>query len=390
MSRKRTSYSTEFKTKLVLEVLRGEKTLNEIASANNVLPKNLQNWKNTFLENAELAMDPSKAVREYKEENQILRDKVEKYAKTVGKMTVENEWLVEKLQSLDLSTKIEIVDVQAQKLSLSHQTQLLGINRGHFYYTPSENHKAELLKDHLQEIYLDAPMYGERKVHQHLREKGFGVSLNTVSKYRKELNLRAVLAVKSVQTTIPKAKDQKYPYQLRDLEITEANQVWSTDITYIKTARGTAYMPAIIDWYSKAVLSYGISNCMDTDLVMRVLDDALTKYGQPEIFNSDQGSQYTSHAHTNALLSRNITISMDGKGRATDNIAIERFWRSVKCEMIYLNEYGSIASLRNDAHTYMEFYNTKRFHQSLGYRKPMDVYYESLMQQGKMKLMNVA
>lgn len=382
MSRKRTTYTTEFKTKLVLEVIRGEKTLNEIANTNNILPKNLQNWKASFLSNAELAMEPSKAVKEYKEQNKVLQAKLDKYAKTVGKMTVENEWLVEKLKSLDLSTKQEIVDVQAITLSLSHQTELLGISRTYLYYKPVENKKKEAVKSQIKKISYDIPIYGEKKVHKQLQEDGFNVSLNTVSKYRKELGLKAVLAVKPVHTTISDDKHPKYSYKLRGVDINRSNQVWSTDITYIKINGGMVYLAAIIDWYSKAVLAWRISNCMDTDLVMTVLHEALDNYGTPEIFNTDQGSQYTSHIHTQTLLDRNIIVSMDGKGRATDNIAIERFWRSAKCERIYLNEYDSIKSLRNDVDDYIMFYNNKRFHQNLDYKKPMNVYYESLQNQG--------
>lgn len=388
MSRKRTTYSTEFKTKLVLEVIRGEKTLKEIANANNILPKNLQNWKVTFLSNAELAMEPSKAVREYKEENKVLQAKIDKYAKTVGKMTVENDWLVEKLQSLDLSTKQDIVKVQAQAtdLSLSHISRLLGISRTHLYYQPVINLKKEAIKSHINKISYDIPIYGERKAHQQLLEDGFDVSVNSVSKYRKELGIKAILAVKPISTTVPEPQHPKYSYKLRGVDIIRANQVWSTDITYIKMPKGMVYMAAIIDWFSKAVLSWRISNCMDTDLVMTVLHEALDNYGTPEIFNTDQGSQYTSYIHTQALKDRNITISMDGKGRATDNIVIERFWRSAKCERIYLNEYDSIQSLRDDVDDYIEFYNYRRFHQTLDYKKPMDVYHESLQDNGSLQL----
>lgn len=138
------------------------------------------------------------------------------------------------------------------------------------------------------------------------------------------------------------------------------------------------YLAAVIDWYSKAVLSWRISNTMDTSLVMGVLDEALLKYGKPEIFNTDQGSQYTSYIHTQTLKDNGITISMDGKGRATDNIAIERFWRSAKVERIYLNEYNTIKELKVDISDYMGFYNYRRFHESLKYKKPMNVYFDSL------------
>ena len=378
MSRKKTTYSTELKTKLVLEVLKGEKTLNEIASENNIIPKNLQNWKATFLANAELAMEPSKAVKEYKDENKELHAKIDEYARVVGKITVERDWLQGKLKGLDLSSKQELVETKPKTISLSKQTELLGICRSAFYYTPVVNKKKIAIKKQIEKIFEEIPIYGERKVHQQLLEDGFPVSLNTVSKYRKELGLRAVLAVKPISTTMADAQHPKYSYKLKGLDINRANQVWSTDITYIKINGGMVYMAAVIDWYSKAVLSWEISNCMDTDLVMGVLNQALKSYGKPEIFNTDQGSQYTSLIHTQTLKDNDIIISMDGKGRATDNICIERFWRNAKVERIYLNEYTGIKELKDDVQDYINFYNHRRFHETLEYQKPMAVYFDSL------------
>ena len=190
------------------------------------------------------------------------------------------------------------------------------------------------------------------------------------------MGLQAILAVREpLSLTKANVLHPKYSYKLRGIDINRANQVWSTDITYIKIAGGMVYLAAVIDWYSKAILSWRISNTMDTALVMDVLDEALLKYGKPEILNTDQGSQYTSYIHTQRLKDYGITISMDGKGRATDNIAIERFWRSAKVERIYLNEYNTIKELKEDMKDYMKFYNHKRFHESLKYEKPMVVYF---------------
>lgn len=196
-------------------------------------------------------------------------------------------------------------------------------------------------------------------------DNGYSISENTVHKYRQELGIKAILAVKK-------------PNLLRDVEVSHSNQVWSTDITYIKTASGTVYLAAIIDWHSKAVLSWDISNTMDSSLVMRVLNDAIDKFGTPEIFNTDQGSQYTPYIHTQKLKDHGVIISMDGKVRATDNICIERFWRSAKCERIYLNEYESLPDLRLDVANYIDFYNNRRFHESINYEKPMTFYWKNL------------
>ena len=400
MSKKRTNYSSAFKTKLVLELLQNESTLAEIASKHNILPQNLVNWKKTFLANAEIAMEPSKAVKEYKEELVKSQEQNERLTALVGKVTVEKEWLAKKLKSLGSSKLKQLVDLKpatskSSSISINHQCQLLGINRSGLYYSvqyplegckPRVNHAKQTIKSHITKVFEQIPIYGEKKVHKQLLEDGIKVSLNTVARYRQELGLKAVLAVKKVNTTIPIKEHKKYTYKLRGLNISHANHVWSTDITYIKIAGGMVYMAAIIDWHSKAVLSHRISNTMDVQLVMSVLNDALAKYPHPEIFNTDQGSQYTSEIHTQRLKNLGITISMDGRGRATDNICIERFWRSAKVERIYLNEYQTISELTTDVDDYIDFYNHRRFHQTLDYKKPMDVYQESIkLNQNKKK-----
>jgi len=390
MSKKRTNYTSAFKTKLVLELLQNESTLAEIASKHNILPQNLVNWKKTFLANAEIAMEPSKAVKEYKEELIKSQEQNERLTTLVGKVTVEKEWLLKKLKSLGSSKLKQLIDLKPgtfnSSLSINYQCQLLGINRSGLYYQPRVNHAKQIIKNHITKVFEQIPIYGEKKVHQQLLEDGIKVSLNTVARYRQELSLKAVLAVKQVNTTMPIKEHKKYTYKLRGLNISHANHVWSTDITYIKIAGGMVYMAAIIDWHSKAVLSHRISNTMDNQLVMSVLNDALAKYPHPEIFNTDQGSQYTSEVHTQKLKKLGITISMDGKGRATDNICIERFWRSAKVERIYLNEYRTINELTTDVDDYIEFYNHKRFHETLDYKKPMNVYQESIkLNQNKKK-----
>ncbi len=377
MSRKRKVYSTEFKTRLVLEVLENDRTLNEIASANNITPKNLQNWKRTFLDNAEIAMEPARAVKEYKNAIKDLEVKNDEYAKIVGKLTVERDWLSKKVRSLGLSEKESLMEPKLNNLSITRQCELIKLNRSNLYYKAGINQRKEDLLEHINSIYEEVPIYGAAKVHQQLLSDGYNVCVNTVS-YRKELGLKPVLAVKPINTTIPVKEHKKYPYKLRGLNITKANQVWSTDITYIKTKYGFVYLSAVIDWFSKAVLSYSISNTMDEAFVIGTLNKALFTYGKPEIFNTDQGSVYTGNSHTELLTLKGITISMDGIGRATDNIAIERFRRSAKCERIYLNEYDSIGELEVDITDYINFYNNKRFHQSLDYKKPMDVYYDSI------------
>jgi len=287
---------------------------------------------------------------------------------------------VGKLKGLDLSKKLEMVDESELKIiSVVKQCELLQLSRGNIYYAPVVNEHKIAIKEEIKSIFAEIPIYGAKKVHCQLLENGFSISLNTVEAYRKELGLRAILAVREpICLTQSNLQHPKHSYKLRGLDIVRANQVWSTDITYIKIAGGMVYLAAVIDWYSKAVLSWRISNTMDTALVMDVLNEALSIYGKPEIFNTDQGSQYTSYIHTQTLRDNDITISMDGKGRATDNIVIERFWRSAKVERIYLNQYNTIKELKEDVTDYMQFYNYRRFHETLDYKKPMNVYFDSL------------
>jgi putative transposase len=210
MSRKRTNDSAEFKSKLVLEVLKNERTLAEIASANNITPKNLQNWKKIFLENAEIAMEPSKAVKEYKEELSAVQEQNEMLTKIVGKMTVEKEWLEKKLKSLGLSDKKLLIEPKLESISLSQQCALLGMNRSSIYYKSSENPRQNEIKTQIVQIFEEIPIYGAAKVHQQLLEDGVKISLNTVASYRQQLGLKAILAVKQVNTTVPIKAHKKY------------------------------------------------------------------------------------------------------------------------------------------------------------------------------------
>ena len=234
MSKKRTNYSSAFKTKLVLELLQNEATLAEIASKHNILPQNLVNWKKTFLANAEIAMEPSKAVKEYKEELIKSQEQNERLTALVGKVTVEKEWLAKKLVSLGSSKIKQLVELKPSKtsipfLSVNHQCQLLGINRSGLYYKPRVNRAKQIIKNKITKVFEQIPIYGEKKVHQQLLEDGHQVSLNTVARYRQELGLQAVLAVKQVNTTMPIKEHEKHSYKLRGLNISRANQVWSID-----------------------------------------------------------------------------------------------------------------------------------------------------------------
>lgn len=376
---RRKTFSADFKTKVVLELLEGDKTINQIASEYDITVKSIQNWKRQFLDNASLAFDIGGATKAYKDEIEDLKQENEDLAKALGKATVKAEWAVGKLKSLDLSNKKALIDSKHNKLTISEQCEIVGISRSSYYYEPIQYSEQDIkIINKIDEIYTDRSFYGYRRIHMQLKEYGYNIGINRVLKYMNILGIQAIFPHKKRLTSIKNHEHKIYPYLLKDIEISRANQVWSGDITYIRTAKGFVYLAAVIDWYSKSILSWKISNSMDTLLVCDVLQDAISKYGKPDIFNTDQGSQYTSYQHTDILKNNNIKISMNGKGRSIDNITIERFFRTLKYENIYITDYQSIKELKEGVANYIHFYNFNRFHSSLNYQKPMNVYLKLL------------
>ena len=226
----------------------------------------------------------------------------------------------------------------------------------------------------LTKQYILTPFYGYRKMTVWLVKQGFLINEKRVRRLMRIVKWQTIYRVP--RTTITIKEHKKYPYLLKGLEITKKNQVWATDITYIPMNKGFMYLCAIIDLHTRYVLSWSVSNTMTAHWCTDVLQEAMNKHGKPEIFNTDQGSQYTSEIHTNLLENSNIKISMDGKGRAIDNIFVERLWRTVKYENVYLQAYGTTLELYNGLKNYFKFYNNERFHQSLDYKTPSEMYYK--------------
>lgn len=386
MSTKRKTYSAEFKSKLVLKILEGEQTLNEIASEYEILPANLKNWKKHFLDNMSLAFDKSSVVKEYKEEIETLQKDKDNMAKKVGELTIERDFLEGKLVSLVSSkSRKTFVDTKLE-ISLNKQCRLLNISKSILYYEPvkkfSSDYDIQLLNV-VNDIYSEFPYYGTRRMLTALENEGFIVGRKLIKTIYEYLGIKALYPTK--KTTILNKEHYKYKYLLKQFKndknqviIDTPNKVWATDITYIKLEKGYVYLAAIIDWNTKKILSWKLSNTMDVSLTTSVLNEALSLYPKPEIFNTDQGSQYTASAHVDILKQHNIQISMDGKGRSIDNICIERFWRSIKYEEIYLNDYKSMQELRYSIDNYMKKYNSKRLHSSLGNKTPNEVYYKAV------------
>ena len=380
------NFSAEYKTKVVLELLESEVTISQLSKKYEITPKTIQNWKKQFLSNASMAFEPAKVVSEYKTEIEELKSENDELAKALGKATVERDWALGKLRGLDIPNKRNLVDSKLEDLSMARQCELLKINRSMLYYQPKimslYNKK---IMDRIDEIYTDNPDYGYRFMHKSLLEEGFTIGRDRTLKYMSIMGIEALYSKQKKSISTQNKAHKVHPYLLepywqiskkgsKSVYVPRSNEVWSGDITYIRTPSGFMYMAAIIDWHSKAILSYKLSNSMDSRLVTSILEEALSKYPSPLIFNSDQGSQYTGSEHIRILENHGIQISMNGKGRSIDNIIMERFFRTLKYNCIFINEFKNISELKEGINNYVDKYNNRRFHSSIGYKKPMDVY----------------
>ena len=261
------------------------------------------------------------------------------------------------------------------EVSVKCQAELLELSRSSVYYAPRPLPERDLmLMRRLDELHLKWPFYGARKLTRELQKAGHAVGRRHVTTLMRRMGMETLY--RKPRTSIPAREASIRPYLLTGLAINRPNQVWAADLTYLPMAHGFQYLVAILDVYSRKVLSWRVSNTMTPDFCVEALQEALARHGKPEIFNTDQGSQFTSGDWTDALTEADVQISMDGKGRWIDNVFIERLWRSVKYENVYLHAYGSGTELRNGLREYFEFYNAERSHQSLDYRTPDDVYYD--------------
>lgn len=262
-------------------------------------------------------------------------------------------------------------------LSVRRQCELLRLNRSSVYYEPVPTAEEDLaVMRHIDELHLKYPFYGSRKLALELRRKGLQVNRKRVQRLMRLMGIESVAP--QPRTSDPAPEHTTYPYLLRNVTVGRVNQVWAADITYIPMARGFVYLVAIMDWYSRRVLAWRVSTTMESDFCVCALEEALGRFGQPEIFNTDQGSQFTSEAFTSKLLGRGIKVSMDGKGRYLDNIFVERLWRSLKYEEVYLFAYDSVPEARERIGCYFRFYNEERFHAALGNQTPA-AFFEGLV-----------
>lgn len=259
------------------------------------------------------------------------------------------------------------------EIPIYRQCELLGLSRAGYYYEPQgESALNQHLMNLIDEQYTRMPFYGVAKMTASLIRQGFEVNAKRVRRLMRLMGLEAIYPKRNL--SLSSAEHKNYPYLLRDVLVERPDQVWSTDITYIKMAQGFLYLVAIMDWYSRYVLAWRLSNTLDTQFCLDALEGALA-ISQPEVFNSDQGTQFTSKEFTGRLQQSEIRISMDGRGRAFDNIFVERLWRSVKYEEVYVHSYESVRDAKDNLARYFQLYNRERLHESLGYRTPHEVYF---------------
>ena len=275
---------------------------------------------------------------------------------------------------MSLAQRRGMVDRELPSLSIARQCALLGVARSSLYYRPREASGEDLaLMQAMDRQYLDTPFYGSRRMKVWLAQEGRCVSRKRVQRLMRIMGLRAIY--RSPRTSQPAPEHRVYPYLLEKIRVARPNQAWAADITYLPMARGFLYLVAIMDWHSRYVVAWRLSNTLEADFCVDALKEALEQ-GQPEVFNTDQGSQFTSLEFTHVLQEQGVKISMDGKGRYTDNIFVERLWCTVKYEEVYLKAYANASEARRELGAYLRFYNDQRPHQALGYRTPAEVFHQ--------------
>nr|ATZ76261.1 IS3 family-IS150 group transposase OrfAB [uncultured Acidobacteriota bacterium] len=364
--RPRRNHTAAFKAKVALAALKGDKTLAELAQQFDVHPNQITDWKTRMQEGAVGVFGEDKA------EQQVKVDVTRMQAK-IGELTLENDFFRNCAHQSGPAERKAMINPEL-KLSIRRQAELLAISRSTIYYRPRPISDADLmLMRRIDELHLNYPFAGSRMLRDMLRQQGLEVGRRHVRALMRRMGIEALY--RRPNTSKPAPGQKIYPYLLRGLPVTRPNQAWAMDITYIPMARGFVYLAAVVDWFSRRVLSWRLSITMDTSFCIEALEEALIRHGKPEIFNTDQGSQFTSEAFTGRLKEEGIQISMDGNGRWADNVFLERLWRSLKYEHVYLHAYESVGEARRKIGSYFEFYNSRRPHSSLGAQTPDQVYF---------------
>ena len=374
MSRQRRNFSAKFKSDLVIELLKGEKDLNSLATENNIQPNLLRNWKKEFLNNASSVFDDK---REENLKDKLAEERKEKaeYAKKVGQLTMQVDWLKKKSEEIcgpDFESRFWTKEIPA-----SVGAKLLDINRTSIYYKTSPVSDEELAcKEIIDHLHTDNPTWGARQMSAQLQNRGYHVGRRKAHRYMNEMDIYPIYPKMNLSKRMQQAK--VCPYLLRNAAIDAPNQGWSIDITYIPIRHGFLYLTAVIDWYSRCIVGWEVDDTLDTRMVINALKKAFA-VSKPQILNSDQGCQFTSQQYVDFVKENGIRQSMDGKSRWADNIMIERWFRSFKYEEAYLTLYNNIKEARSAIGRYVHTYNFERCHSALDYKTPAECYYPAML-----------
>lgn len=379
MSRQRRNFSAKFKSDLVIELLKGEKDLNTLATENNIQPNLLRNWKKEFLNNASAVFDDK---REENLKDKLVEERREKaeYAKKVGQLTMQVDWLKKNLKKfVDLTTRVSLVQnlLTTKEIPASIGAKLLDINRTSIYYKGSPVSDEELAcKKIIDHLHTDNPTWGARQMSAQLKNRGHHVGRRKAHRYMNEMDIYPIYPKMNLSKRMQQAK--VCPYLLHNAVIDAPNQAWSIDITYIPIRHGFLYLTAVIDWYSRCIVGWEVDDTLDTGMVINALKKSFA-VAKPHILNSDQGCQFTSRQYIDFVKENDIHQSMDGKSRWADNIMIERWFRSFKYEEVYLTQYNNIKEARTAIGHYIHTYNFERCHSALDYKTPAECYYPAML-----------
>ncbi|WP_139839760.1 IS3 family transposase [Oceanibacterium hippocampi] len=364
----RRRFTAEFKAKVALEGIRGERTISELATKHQLHPNQITQWKRQAIENLAKAFDDKAAAAQVGREAEVTK----LHAK-IGQLVVERGFFGQSLRSLSLDRRRMMIDPDHKWHSIHRQCELVWISRTSFYRQPAGESPENLeLMRLIDEAFMETPWYGSRQMARPLRRQGWCVGRKRVRRLMRKIGLSPIY--QAPKTSEPHPQHRIYPHLLQHLAIERPDQVWCADVTYIPMRRGFLYLVAIMDWFSRKVLAWRLSNTMEADFCVAALGEAIARHGKPDIFNTDQGSQFTSSAFTATLKDAGIRISMDGRGRWIDNVFIKRLWRSLKYECVFLSAFETGSEARNGIGSWIDYYNRRRPHSTFDGRTPDEVY----------------
>ncbi|XKH33925.1 IS3 family transposase [Azospirillum doebereinerae] len=368
MTGKRKRYSAEFKAKVALEAIRGDLTVSQLVAKHGVHQTLINTWKKQAMEGmAGVFSGKAEAAETSRQEE------VEKLHAMIGQLVVERDFFAQGLRSMSVGRRRELIEPDHPRLTIRRQCELISISRSSYHEVAKGEPAANLaLMRLIDEQFLETPWYGSRQMTRHLRRHGHEVNRKRVRRLMGRMGLQAVY--QRPKTTVRHPEHKVWPYLLRDVTIDRPNQVWCTDITYIPMRRGFLYLVAVMDWATRKVLSWRLSNTMDVEFCIEAVEEAMARHGRPDIFNTDQGSQFTSPRFTGLLTAAGIRVSMDGRGRWMDNVFIERLWRSMKYECVYLHAFETGSEAKAGIGRWIDYYNLDRPHSALGGRTPEETY----------------